>query len=119
MSISAISKRALAVSVGVAIGICSATGGLAAPVFLNSTAVGWYPYWPLGTGQYFSPGFYGYSAGFYGPGYYTRDYFAPAYAPVAGSRRQNWNAYCLAKYRSFNLATGTYLGYDGFSHPCR
>lgn len=25
---------------------------------------------------------------------------------------------CAARYRSFDPATGTYLGYDGLTHPC-
>ena len=28
-------------------------------------------------------------------------------------------AYCASKYRSFDPATGTYLGYDGLCHPCQ
>jgi len=31
----------------------------------------------------------------------------------------NWIAYCSSKYRSFDPASGTYLGYDGFRHYCR
>ncbi len=27
-------------------------------------------------------------------------------------------AYCEQTYRSYNPASGTYLGYDGFRHPC-
>ncbi len=42
----------------------------------------------------------------------------PAYAPVYGARA-DWIAYCSSKYRSFNPATGLYLGYDGQYHPCR
>ncbi|MEP9365989.1 BA14K family protein [Xanthobacter sp. VNH20] len=30
----------------------------------------------------------------------------------------NWAAYCAQRYRSFDPATGTYLGYDGLRHPC-
>jgi hypothetical protein len=30
-----------------------------------------------------------------------------------------WIAACSRKYRSFDPATGTYLGYDGLRHPCR
>ncbi len=25
---------------------------------------------------------------------------------------------CAARFRSYNPATGTYLGYDGINHPC-
>ncbi len=42
----------------------------------------------------------------------------PAYAPVYGARA-DWIAYCSSKYRSFDPASGTYLGYDGLRHPCR
>ncbi|MEW6257852.1 MAG: BA14K family protein [Pseudomonadota bacterium] len=27
-------------------------------------------------------------------------------------------AYCMRRFRSYNPATGTYLGYDGRRHPC-
>jgi hypothetical protein len=27
-------------------------------------------------------------------------------------------AYCEQTYRSYDPASGTYLGYDGFRHPC-
>jgi hypothetical protein len=29
-----------------------------------------------------------------------------------------WLAYCSNRYRSFDPASGTYLGYDGQRHPC-
>jgi hypothetical protein len=38
-----------------------------------------------------------------------------AYAPGGA----DWIAYCSSKYRSFNPATGLYLGYDGQYHPCQ
>lgn len=45
----------------------------------------------------------------------------PAYygapAPVYGGG--DWLAYCSSKYRSFDPASGTYLGYDGYRHPCQ
>jgi hypothetical protein len=28
------------------------------------------------------------------------------------------NAYCAQRYRSYDPASGTYLGYDGLRHPC-
>ncbi|CAH1648532.1 Lectin-like protein BA14k [Hyphomicrobiales bacterium] len=31
----------------------------------------------------------------------------------------NWIAYCSSKYRSFDPASGTYLGYDGRRHVCQ
>jgi hypothetical protein len=27
-------------------------------------------------------------------------------------------AYCMQRYRSYDPASGTYLGYDGERHPC-
>jgi hypothetical protein len=66
---------------------------------------------------------YGYG---YGP-YYPAPYYAPppppvyygpppaVYgAPVAGDAV----AYCMQRYRSYDPASGTYLGYDGLRHPC-
>jgi len=35
-------------------------------------------------------------------------------APVAGDP----TAYCAQRYRSYDPATGTFLGYDGVRHPC-
>jgi hypothetical protein len=50
------------------------------------------------------------------PGYYAPPpaYYAPP-PPPAG----DWYAYCASKYRSFDPASGTYLGYDGLRHPCQ
>lgn len=31
----------------------------------------------------------------------------------------DWIAWCARKYRSFDPASGTYLGYDGLRHYCR
>ena len=51
---------------------------------------------------------YGYA---YGPYYGQRTYY-PGYAvsdPVA---------YCLRRFRSYDPMSGTYLGFDGYRHPC-
>ena len=42
----------------------------------------------------------------YGPGY--------AYGPPAGDAV----SYCLSRFKSYDPASGTYLGYDGYRHPC-
>jgi BA14K-like protein len=34
-----------------------------------------------------------------------------------GSTAESANS-CAARFRSYNPATGTYLGYDGLNHPC-
>ncbi len=39
------------------------------------------------------------------------------YAPGYGSRAE-WIAYCSQKYRSFDPASGTFMGYDGIRRPC-
>jgi len=44
-------------------------------------------------------------------------YYAPQ--PVYGGGGSDWIAYCSSKYRSFDPASGTYLGYDGLRHPCQ
>jgi hypothetical protein len=71
-----------------------------------------------------SYGYYGdpdYAAGYDAPGYYDDQYYddgggvvAVAPAPVGGDDV----AYCMQTYRSYDPASGTYLGYDGLRHPC-
>jgi len=44
---------------------------------------------------------------------------APAYAYVAPPAiAPDAIAYCASRYRSFDPASGTFLGYDGLRHPC-
>jgi hypothetical protein len=45
--------------------------------------------------------------------YYYYDEPAYAYEPPAPDV-----AYCERHFRSYDPATGTYLGYDGYRHPC-
>jgi hypothetical protein len=59
--------------------------------------------------------YYGYG---YGPGYYGYDYgYAPGPVVVEGSSG-GAEAYCEQRFRSYDPASGTYLGYDGLRHPC-
>jgi len=55
---------------------------------------------------------------YYGPGYYDPGpyYPAPAYypPPPAGDAV----AFCARRYRSYDPASGTFLGNDGLRHPC-
>jgi hypothetical protein len=51
-------------------------------------------------------GYYGYSG--YDPGYGYA-------APYAGG---NQVGYCQQRFRSYDPSSGTYLGFDGFRHPC-
>jgi hypothetical protein len=60
---------------------------------------------------------YGYSA----PSYSNSDYSSPgsAYAYSPGySTAGNSSSYCQQRFRSYDPASGTYLGYDGKRHPC-
>ena len=50
---------------------------------------------------------YSYAPDYYGDGYYSQGY--------AGGDDV---AYCQQRYRSYDPASGTYLGYDGLRHPC-
>ena len=48
---------------------------------------------------------------YYGTGpYYDYGY---AYAPGYGGAD-----YCVRRFRSYDPRSGTYLGYDGYRHPC-
>ncbi|WP_213774496.1 BA14K family protein [Bradyrhizobium sp. dw_78] len=62
---------------------------------------------------YDGPGYYG-----YGPGYddsYVDDSDDSVVPIVPGG---DASAYCAQRYRSYDPASGTYLGYDGARHPC-
>jgi hypothetical protein len=48
---------------------------------------------------------------YYGPGYYPGYYPPP---PPPGDPV----AYCMSRFKSYDPASGTYLGYDGLRHPC-
>lgn len=65
------------------------------------------------------PYYYGPGPYYYGPGYYEP---APVYvrppvvygAPVYDDAV----AYCMRRYKSYDPGSGTFLGYDGYRHPC-
>ena len=38
--------------------------------------------------------------------------------PATSCRRSADPAYCAQRYKSYDPASGTYLGYDGLRHPC-
>lgn len=56
---------------------------------------------------------------YYGDGYYDNSYYddsaTVAVVPDSGG---DLSAYCAQRYRSYDPASGTYLGYDGLRHPC-
>jgi len=41
-----------------------------------------------------------------------------AYAPAPPPANVSANDYCAQRYRSYDPASGTFLGYDGARHPC-
>lgn len=63
---------------------------------------------------YGGPGYYG-----GGPAYYDDQSYddggVVAEVPAAGGGDV---AYCMQTYRSYDPRSGTYLGYDGYRHPC-
>jgi hypothetical protein len=66
-------------------------------------------------------GYYGYDSGY---GYESGYAYAPdpgyAYAPgyVAPYAAGGEVGYCQQRFRSYDPASGTYLGFDGLRHPC-
>lgn len=77
------------------------------------------------------PGYYGPRA--YGPRYHHRRHRSNAGAAIAGgiiglaagsiiagsaARANDSVAYCEQRFRSYDRASGTYLGYDGRRHAC-
>jgi hypothetical protein len=57
----------------------------------------------------------------YGPDYYDDTYYDSGYVAgpeVAVVQGGGDASYCAQRYRSWDPATGTYLGYDGQRHPC-
>ena len=78
-------------------------GAIAAGVISGAVAAATSPLW--------APGYYDYYPG-YPPGpYYDYSPGAPA---VAGADA----GWCQAHFRSYNPATGAYLGFDGQYHSC-
>lgn len=59
----------------------------------------------VGTGAYYGYGAYGNGYGAYG-----------AYGSNAGG--DNAAAYCMQRFKSYDPASGTYLGFDGNRHAC-
>jgi hypothetical protein len=75
----------------------------------------------IAAGSYY--GGYGYDNGYYDPGYYGSSYYGsgygydPGYSTYSTSGGQD-AAYCAQRFKSYDPASGTYLGYDGIRHPC-
>jgi len=67
-----------------------------------------------GYGYYGDPGYYGPGPGYYDDQYYDEGAMAAVPAPVGDDAV----AYCMQTYHSYDPRSGTYLGYDGYRHPC-
>jgi hypothetical protein len=65
----------------------------------------------LAANAYYDPYYYN-NYGYYDDGYY--DDSTVAVVPGGGDDA----AYCAQRFRSYDPASGTYLGYDGQRHPC-
>jgi hypothetical protein len=70
-------------------------------------------------------GAYGYDPYWYGDDYAYDDGYDLGYPVVAGGPVVAEGpvvtgdaSYCAQRYRSYDPATGTYLGFDGLRHPC-
>jgi BA14K-like protein len=63
----------------------------------------------IAAGSYYG----GYGYGNYGYDNYGYGYDTGAYASSPG-----YADYCAQRYKSYDPASGTYLGYDGIRHPC-
>jgi hypothetical protein len=65
---------------------------------------------------------HGWRHGYYGPGPVIGGLAAGAVigSAIAGSqaRAADGDAYCFRRFKSYDPASGTYLGYDGNRHPC-
>ena len=58
----------------------------------------------------------GYGPGYYGPGPGYYDDGPVAVAPAPGG--DDAVGYCMQTYRSYDPRSGTYMGNDGYRHPC-
>jgi hypothetical protein len=67
-----------------------------------------------GQGYYGGPGYYAQAPGYYDDSYAEDGVVAVAPAPAGGDDV----GYCMQTYRSYDPRSGTYLGNDGFRHPC-
>ncbi len=89
------------------LGVGLAAGALAAPYY--GYGYGYGPGYGYDPGYYYGPPAPAYG---YGPAYYGG---APVYAGPQGGDAVG---YCMSRFRSYDPRSGTYLGSDGYRHPC-
>ena len=96
---------------------------------------GWGPGWGGGWGRPGWGGGWGYGGG-WGPGAavgagvaglaagaiiggaIAQSQAAPSYYAPGGYVGGDAEAYCMQRFKSYDPGSGTYLGYDGYRHPC-
>jgi len=74
------------------------------------------PYWNYGPSFVIAPGYYG--SGYDGyDNYYDNDYYdGGGYGGGYADSHVRW---CLNRYRSYDVRSDTFVGYDGYRHRCR
>ena len=65
-----------------------------------------------------SYGYYGGPGYYYAPGYTDDQYYDDGAVTVGPAGGDDAVAYCIQNYSSYDPASGTYLGNDGYRHPC-
>jgi hypothetical protein len=76
---------------------------------------GFWPGFAIGAGIGSAYGAYGY---YDSPYYYDDSYYDDSVVAAAPPAGDDAVAYCTQRYKSYDPASGTYLGYDGKRHPC-
>jgi BA14K-like protein len=66
--------------------------------------------------QYYDGGYYDSGQAYYDGGYYDDGGGAVAVVPAPGG--DDSVSYCMQRFRSYDPQSGTYLGNDGYRHPC-
>jgi hypothetical protein len=104
-------RRGFGRGAGFAAGAAAAGVATGAAIAANGYGYGYDPYY-YGDDYAYGPDYgdsYAYDAG----PTVAFDEPAPVEGPVVGDA-----SYCAQRYRSYDPASGTYLGFDGMRHPC-
>jgi hypothetical protein len=77
---------------------------------------GWHGGWHGGGWGYYGGGF---AAGAILGGLLAAPYYyGPPPGYYYGPPEEDASAYCMQRFKSYDPHSGTYLGYDGYRHPC-
>lgn len=103
--------------------LTGAAAAVALCVAVPAFAQGYDPYYNYGPNyDYGPPTTYREAPDYYAqPGYNAAPMVAPTYEGRSVAVEPNDAdsvAYCQQRFRSYDPASGTYLGYDGFRHSC-